>query len=53
MGAVISNPPADSSSYAPGSFTVATGTFKVMADELVLAGTDLVAIEGTGTLVII
>lgn len=39
--------------YAPGSITIPTGQFKVMADHLELGATDVLTIEGTGCLVIV
>lgn len=39
--------------YAPGSRTISTGEYRVMADQLILNGTEELLIEGDGTLVII
>jgi hypothetical protein len=37
-------------SYAPGSFTIATGKFRVMAGELQLTGSQELTVQGTGRL---
>lgn len=39
-------------SFAPAAFSVATGKYAVMADELQVAGTDEITVDGTGVLVI-
>lgn len=39
--------------FAAGSFTVATGTFRIIAHELVLTGADEATLVGTGLLRII
>lgn len=46
----IPDPP--QGSYAPGSFTVPTGKYALMAEQLALTGAQRVTIEGTGRLVI-
>jgi hypothetical protein len=38
--------------YAPGSFTIPTGQFRIMAGRLELTGSQTLTIEGTGRLVI-
>lgn len=39
--------------YAPGSFTVPTGQFRIMAKRLVLTGTQTVRLEADSTLAIL
>lgn len=39
-------------SFAPGSFTVADGKYVVIADELILNGTEEATVLGTGVMVI-
>ncbi len=36
--------------YAPGSFTIPDGGYMIMADDLILTGSDTATIEGSGTL---
>lgn len=40
-------------SYAAGTFTISTGTFKIMAKRLVLSSTERATLEETGRLVIL
>src|SRR5438067_13813109 len=39
-------------SYAPGSFTLATGKYMVMVNHLILAGSQSAVLQGTSSLVI-
>lgn len=39
--------------YAAGSFTIATGNFRIHAKTLILTGVERATIEGTGRLVIL
>lgn len=46
-------PDPDQQSYAPGSFTVVTGKYVIMANNLTLTGSQQIVLNGTARLVII
>lgn len=55
---IVSDTPAGASdpaegTFAPGAFTVETGKYAMMADELTLTGTQEAAVEGTGVLAVL
>lgn len=46
----LADPSGSQGSYAPGSFTIATGKFYVMTKRLILTGSQRAVVQGTGRL---